>query len=297
MFLRITLLATAMSLAALSEPTPSFDIQGHRGCRGLMPENSIPAFKKALDLGVTTLELDVVISQDGQVVVSHEPYMNADFCIAPDGRPVEKRAQKSLNLYKMPYAEIARYDCGSNGNPGYPEQQKMKVSKPLLREAIREAEAYMKQKALNPVQYNIELKSEEKEYGLSQPPVPEFSDLVYRVIIEQLPADRVIIQSFDFNVLKHWKRQIDAGNYKKVRLAALVANLKSMDAHLSELGFKPDVYSPYFKLLSREKIQKLHSQNIRVIPWTVNQVNDMKELKGWGVDGLITDYPDRAKTL
>ena len=96
-----------MTTSALAQ---KFDIEGHRGCRGLMPENTIPAFKKALDLGVTTLELDVCISKDGQVVVSHEPYMNSLFCSKPDGSAVTKADEKSLNLYKMPYSEIKKYD-------------------------------------------------------------------------------------------------------------------------------------------------------------------------------------------
>src|ERR1041384_3765446 len=95
---------------------PQFDLQGHRGCRGLMPENTVPAFLKALDLGVTTLELDVVISKDRQVVVSHEPYFNAAYSIAPDGKPVDKKDQKNRILYQMSYAEIKQYDVGSNGN-------------------------------------------------------------------------------------------------------------------------------------------------------------------------------------
>jgi len=275
----------------------AFDLQGHRGCRGLMPENSIPAFQKALDLGVTTLELDVVVSQDRQVVVSHEPFMSAAYCLTPAGQPVDKKSDKSLNLFRSTYDEIKRYDCGSAGNASFPEQQKVSVAKPLLKDAIREAEAYRIRKNLPPVSYNIEIKSLPSEYGLSQPPVEEFSDLVHAVIREQLPAGRVILQSFDFNVLKHWKKQIDAGRYQKVRLAALVANLKSWETHVQELGFLPDVYSPAHQLLTREKVQQLQARGMQVIPWTINDADRMKTLKGWGVDGLITDYPDRAKGL
>jgi glycerophosphoryl diester phosphodiesterase len=292
--MRLILLATLM-LATLSTlaQKPAFDLEGHRGCRGLMPENTVPAFLKALDLGVTTLEMDVVISADKQVVVSHEPYFNADITLKPDGQRVDRKEQKQLNLYQMPYAEIKKYDVGSVGNPNYPEQEKVKTYKPLLSEVIREAEAYRKKKNLPAFHYNIEIKSVPSEYGTYQPEPAVFSDLVYKQILEQLPLELVIIQSFDFAVLKHWKAQIDAGKYRKVRLSALVENLRGPDKHLEELGFLPDIYSPYFRLLSSEKINKLHEKGIKVVPWTVNKPDDMKQLMEWGVDGLITDYPNR----
>ncbi len=306
--MRTFLLLIGMTITApdLLAP-PAFDLQGHRGCRGLMPENTIPAFLKALDLGVTTLELDVVISKDRQVVVSHEPYFNSAFSIGPDGKPVGKSEEKSLNLYQMDYADIKRYDVGSNGNPAYPEQQKLKTYKPLLSEVIEQAEAYRKAKNLPVFSYNIELKSEPSEYNKSQPEPAAFCDLVQSIIAKQLPPervnpdrvspDRVTIQSFDFAVLKQWKQRAGAGNYPIVRLAALVENLRSPEKNIEELGFKPDIYSPYYKLLSQDKIARLHEQRIRVIPWTVNQRDDMVRLKAWGVDGLITDYPDRAVGL
>ncbi|WP_229311032.1 glycerophosphodiester phosphodiesterase family protein [Larkinella soli] len=277
-----------------SEP---FDLQGHRGCRGLMPENSIPAFLKALDSGVTTLELDVVVSKDRQVVVSHDPYISAVFCLTPDGQPVDKKIQAQLNLYRMTYEQIRQYDCGSRNHAAYPEQQKLKTVKPLLREVITQMEAYRVEKNLPAFSYNIEIKSEPDQYGISQPEPAEFSELVYRVVSEQLPPERVIMQSFDFNVLKYWKERIDQGHYRKVRLSALVLDLKSVDSHLKRLGFTPDIYSPYHRLLGKGTIRHLHEKGMKVIPWTVNDPGRMKRLRDWGVDGLITDYPDRAKYL
>jgi len=295
-------------VAIVQSDSPMFDLQGHRGCRGLMPENTIPAFLKALDLGVTTLEMDVVISKDQQVVVSHEPYFNAAFSIAPDGTPVDKKEQKNLVLYQLNYADIKRYDVGSNGNPAYPEQQKIKIYKPLLSEVIEQAEAYRKAKNLPLFSYNIEIKSEPSEYNKSQPEPAAFCELVQAILKKQFAAervnpDRIVIQSFDFAILKQWKKEVDrtdAGlevKYPKVRLSALVENLRSPEKNLEELGFKPDVYSPHFRLLSKDKIIRLHEQGIKVIPWTVNQRDDMKRLKEWGVDGLISDYPDRASGL
>jgi glycerophosphoryl diester phosphodiesterase len=282
---------------AVSQTQPEFDLQGHRGCRGLMPENTVPAFLKALDLGVNTLEMDVVISKDNQVVVSHDPYFNSAFSITPDNKPVAKSDQKNLVLYKMDYAEIKRYDVGSLGNLAYPEQQKLKTYKPLLSEVIEQAEAYRKARNFPSFSYNIEIKSEPSEYTKSQPEPATFCDLVQTTIKTCLPNDqlnRVTIQSFDFTILKQWKQGASQGKYPNVRLSALVENLRSAEKNIEKLGFKPDIYSPYFRLLSKDKINRLHQQGIKVIPWTVNQRNDMTRLKKWGVDGLITDYPDRA---
>lgn len=296
--MRFVLILLCMTTTALAQPAAKpYDLQGHRGCRGLMPENTVPAFLKALEIGVNTLELDVVISADKQVVVSHEPYVNADITTDPTGKPVEKADQKNLNLYKMPYAEIKRYDTGSRGNPNFPEQQKLKTHKPLLSEVITQAEAYRKAHNLPAFSYNIELKSEASEYNISQPEPAPFSDLVYAVIAQNLTPDRVVIQSFDFAILKRWHTQIEAGTYKKVRLAALVENLRSPDKNLEDLGFTPDIYSPYYRLIGKDRIASLHQKGIKVIPWTVNNPDDMRQLLVDGVDGLITDYPDRAKKL
>lgn len=269
----------------------TFNWQGHRGCRGLMPENTLPAFLKALDYGVNTLELDVVISKDRQVVVSHDPFFHTDFSIDPTGKPLTKGTL--INLYQLNYDEIKRYDVGSNGNPNFPEQQKLKTYKPLLSEVIETAEAYRKAHSLPLFLYNIEIKSDDKEYDLSQPQPADFSDLVYATIARLLPPERVVIQSFDFNVLKHWHKQIQAGKYQKVMLAALVANLKGIEYNLQNLGFNPEIYSPYFQLINKKKVEKLHKIGMLVIPWTVNTTEQMARVKAMGVDGIITDYPNR----
>ena len=274
-------------LCALQTHAQTFDLQGHRGCRGLMPENSWPAFEKALELGVTTLEMDVVISKDRQVVVSHEPYFLNSYALDPNGQPIEKG--KNDNLYLLTYAQIKKYDIGSKGNADFLEQEKIKTYKPLLSEVLKKAEAYCRAHNRAPVAYNIEIKSEASEYDKSQPQPAAFSELVYKVIKENVPLERVTLQSFDFEVLKYWQKQMETGKYQKVKLAALVSNLKGIERNLEDLGFTPAIYSPYYKLLSKQKVAQLHQKGMRVIPWTVNDVSAMKEVKAMGVDGLITD--------
>jgi glycerophosphoryl diester phosphodiesterase len=264
------------------------DIQGHRGARGVYPENSIPAFLYAIGQGVTTLELDVVISRDGQVVVSHDPYMSHKICLGPDGSKL-KNDPEAWNIYQMSYDEIQRFDCGSMGNKAHPEQNKIPVNKPLLSQVITESERFMKGHTRYEFDYNIELKSTEKGEGIFHPSPEEFSRIVYELIDQYLPWERVIIQSFDFRVLQYWNK-----NYPEVRLAALVENLKGLETNLGALGFTPDIYSPEYNLITEDDIEGLHERGIKVIPWTVNEVDKMNELIEMGVDGIITDYPNRA---
>ena len=143
------------------------------------------------------------------------------------------------------------------------------------------------------VHYNIEIKSQPSEYDISQPQPAEFSELVYEVIQSKVPLERITLQSFDFDVLKYWQKQMQDGKYGKVKLAALVSNVKSIEANLEDLGFTPAIYSPYYKLMSADKVRLLHEKGMQVIPWTVNDIQAMKDVTALGVDGLITDYPDR----
>lgn len=274
-------------MTAISCQSPrELDLQGHRGARGLMPENTWPAFEKALQLGVNTLEMDVVISQDRQVVVSHEPWFNPAICLKPGGQGIDQG--EKISLYQLPYNEIAGYDCGSLGNPRFPEQKKIRVSKPLLQDIIDKAELFARKHQQKPAAFNIEIKSEPGLEETFQPEVEEFSDLVYEVI-SLIPRDRLTIQSFDFRVLQYFHQK-----YPDIRLAALVEDQISAAQALNKLGFEPQIYSPEHVLLSPDEIEFLHQKSIKIIPWTVNETADMQKLLDWGVDGLITDYPDRA---
>lgn len=282
-----------MAGSATAQYIPRFDLQGHRGSRGTMPENTIPAFLEALNSGVTTLELDVVITKDGKVLVSHDPFISPEICLTPEGETISAIDMPKYNIYKMTYAETQQFDCGLKPHPRFPEQKKLNVTKPLLRDVIAASEDHIKSYTFYEVDYNIEIKSVKGEEGKTQPSVEEFSDRVFEVINQYLPWERVVIQSFDFRVLKYWHKK-----YPQVRLAALVENKNSVETNLKQLGFKPAVYSPDFTLLkSPAVVAELKKKQIRVIPWTVNEPEDMKRLKAWGVDGIITDYPARAAEL
>lgn len=269
----------------------SFDLQGHRGARGLRPENTIPGFSLALKLGVTTLELDVVISADGQVVVSHDPVVSAGICSHPDGRPVEQQEESGLSLYAMSYEQIRGFDCGERGHPGFPDQVSVPAWKPLLSEVIDFAEARTADLGRPSVWYNIETKSTPSGDGINHPDPETFVRLVHSVIRSRAIADRVIIQSFDKRTL------IALHNLDPDVSTSLLVSRSSdpgIEANLEGLGFVPDIYSPDYRLVTSELVGDVHTAGMKLIPWTVNEKSEMLRLLDMDVDGLITDYPDRG---
>lgn len=275
-----------------SESIPEFDLQGHRGARGLLPENTLAGIERALELGVTTVEVDVVISQDGQVVVSHEPWFNSAICSKPDGTPVTEDEERRLNLYRMPYDEIARYDCGRRGHPGFPEQRPRAAGKPLLSEVFEQAEAYAARSSRPPVRYNVEIKSRPSYDGVYCPSPQEFAERVYGVVRAHGLLARTTIQSFDPRSIEA-VHQIDP----TVATALLVDNDDGFRANLDRLTYKPPIYSPHHRLVSAALIDSAHGVGMRIVPWTVNDIDRMGVLIELGVDGLITDYPDRGQRV
>ena len=268
------------------------DVQGHRGCRGLLPENTIPAFVEALKLGVTTLELDVVISQDEQVVVSHEPFLSHIICRTPDGRSIAEEEEKDFNLYEMSYREITRCDCGSNPHPQFPAQENFTAYKPLLRDVIDTVEQLIATKGLPSVVYNIETKSSPKGDGVFHPKPDKFTDLVLADIEEKGIEDRVVIQSFDVRTLQQIHKKKSS-----LTLALLVGNTDSLVKNLTKLGFTPQIYSPYFQLVDKDLIETVQQKDMKIIPWTVNEPEDIRRMIDLQVDGIISDYPDRVIDL
>ncbi|WP_299103040.1 glycerophosphodiester phosphodiesterase [uncultured Winogradskyella sp.] len=262
-----------------------FDVQGHRGCRGLMPENTLPAFNKAMDLGVNTLELDIVISKDNKVVVSHEPFMNPLICLDAIGNEIPDALEKYYNLFEMNYNEIKKFDCGTKFHPTYPNQEKLKVYKPLLSEVFE----LVKQKISN-VTYNIEIKSEEEYYNTFTPQPDRYVKLVLDVINKHHVESHVVLQSFDIRILREIRKQSP-----NIVIALLVEEDEEIWRKISMLDIVklPEIISPYYKLLDATKVRNLKAENFKVIPWTVNEEQDMKQLISWDVDGIISDYPDR----
>jgi len=271
-----------------SESKKKLDFQGHRGCRGLLPENTIPAFEKALDLGVTTLEMDVVITKDKKVILSHEPWFSHEIALDPNGAPISEEDEKNHRIYGMSYEETQAYDVGMKPHPRFPDQEKIKAEKPLLSDVIAFAEAHAKRSSRPLPYYNIETKSLPIGDDLFHPEPEEFVDLLMTVIGGADVSERTFIQSFDVRTL-----QVTKTKYSKMKLVLLVENTETPEQNLQSLGFTPDIYSPDYALVDDDLISFAKEKGMKIIPWTVNEHEEMNELIDMGVDGLITDYPDR----
>jgi glycerophosphoryl diester phosphodiesterase len=267
-----------------------FDKQGHRGCRGLMPENTVPAMLYALGFAhVTTLEMDVVITKDKKVVLSHEPWMGHEITTKPNGKFVTASEEKSLNIYKMTYDEVKQYDVGMKPHPRFPKQQKMPAVKPLLSDLLDSVQQYMMTARRPPPYLNIETKCLPIGDGIYHPKPDEFVELLMAVIKEKQIEDYVIIQSFDFRTLHYLHKK-----YPAIKTAMLVEenDKAGFEKQLKKNGFAATIYSPHYKQVTKALVEKCHTKKMKLIPWTVNTKEEITRLKALGVDGVISDYPD-----
>ncbi len=266
-----------------------FDKEGHRGCRGLMPENTIPAFKKAIELGITTLEMDAVITKDKKVILSHEPFFNHEITTKPDGSFINENDERSFNIYEMTYSQTTQFDVGSKPHPRFPLQQKIKAHKPKLLDVIDFSEAYTKELSIPSVQYNIETKCLPATDNLFHPQPEEFVELIIAIVLEKKIEKRVIIQSFDIRSLQYLHKK-----YPSIRTSYLFEppSDKSIEAQIIELGFVPTIYSPDHTIVTQVLFDQCKKMGMQLIPWTVNDAETIKNLREMGIDGIISDYPD-----
>ena len=259
-----------------------FDIQGHRGCRGLLPENTIGGFVKAISLGVNTLEFDLIISKDKQVVISHDTFFRYEITSMVNGEDVTESNQRKFNLYTMDYADIKEIDVGMKQHPRFNSQAKVSAIKPLLKELIETSE-----RISSKIQFNGEIKSTVNGDGINHPQIAEFCDLVVAQIKKAHIENRFTIQSFDTRALEYMHKI-----YPEIKLSYLVETKETLKKHVSALTFTPTIYSPDYKLLTKKDVSEAHAFGMRVIPWTVNTIEEIETLIQMGVDGIITDYPN-----
>ena len=264
----------------------SFDWQGHRGCRGLMPENTIPAFLRALSYpSVSTLELDVVISKDNVVIVSHEPWLSTEICQHQNG---EKLEEEKISLYGLTAAEIATYDCGILPHPRFPEQANRPGTKPTLLAVFAAVDEYCRDHDRPSPRYNIELKYAPELEPTYVPGREAFVALVLQDLKQWGRPDLVTLQCFDpptLNVIRNQNPDIT--------LAYLDEFPGDIQKKMTDLGFTPPIYSPYEIHVDKALMDEAERAGMGVIPWTVNETTRMEALMKLGVNGIITDYPDR----
>jgi len=286
----ITFFSFLLPSCAVDDPTYDYDLQGHRGARGLAPENTIPSFLNAVDHGADTMELDIVVTADGNLLVSHEPWFNHRISTKPDGTPVTEEEEMELNIYEMTIEEIKLFDVGKRGHPDFPEQQSMAVTKPLLREVVQTVDRYAESQSLEPVHYNIETKSKPEWYGVYTPEPGELSRLLYEELKDLQILDRATVQSFDPATLIALD-ELDSS----VNQAMLVFREdQTVERMVDILGYEPDIWSPEYQLVTPGLIADVHSRGMNIVPWTINERDQMIRLLEMGVDGIITDYPNRA---
>jgi glycerophosphoryl diester phosphodiesterase len=312
----LTVIAGVLILDSASAQQ-KMDVQGHRGGMALMPENTIAAMINGVKVGVKTLELDVVISADGKVVVSHDAYMSADFMRKPDGTDITKEEERSMSLYKMTYDSIRRFDAGTKPHPRFPSQVKMKTYRPLLSDLIDSVEVYVRANKLKPVYYNIETKISPAGDGIYNPSPDVFVKTMMEVINKKAISKRVTIQSFDIRTLqilhktepkltlsllafgkgdalaKLRTQGLSAEDEKKLKQSPLFNGAGGLDDDLKKLGFTPNIYSPYYTSVDAEMVSKVHALKMLILPWTVDEEKDMEALGKLGVDGIITNSPDK----
>lgn len=265
----------------------NIDIQGHRGCRGLYPENTIPGMIHALDLGVHTLEMDVVVSSDYQVIVSHDPFLSHHFCSDLKGERIDEKVEKNYNIFRLTAKELASYDTGLLFHEKYPAQKKMATHKPTLKNLVTVVEAYVADNNLLKPNYNIEIKRVKENDNIFHPEYKKFTDLTLKTIASLGIKDRTTVQCFDIEVLQYMEEK-----YSDWSQVYLIENLKSIEKNLERLGHIPEIYSPYYKLVNAKMVAYCRSNNMKLIPWTVNEKKDMIKMMELDVDGIITDYPN-----
>jgi glycerophosphoryl diester phosphodiesterase len=275
--------------STLTQTSKPSDIQGHRGCRGLFPENTLEGFIHAVEAGVTTIELDVVVSKDSQIIVSHEPWFNHKISKHPQGVEITEDNERSYNLFTMTGEEIHQFDVGTKLHPQFPEQQKIKTYKPTLPEVVTGLKNRLGTEKHAGIHYNIEIKFDPKLEGTFFPDPETFADLVLEETYNLGLNKQCNIQSFNPQILN-----IVRSKAPDIPVALLVDNHFGFQRNLDFLKFKPEIYSPHFRLVDQSLIDNCRKNNIKLIVWTVNEWDDLKNMVTRGLDGIITDYPDRA---
>ena len=303
----------ATSLLALTLPAGAFDLQGHRGTRGLAPENTLAAFSLALSIGVTTLETDLAVTRDGVLVISHDPYLNPDLVRDAEGRWLTTKGPviHALTLAELQHYDIGRINPDSRYAKQFPEQRAEDDQRfPTLAQVFELVKARSR-----PARLNIETKITPDNVGATVDSAT-FTRLTVDAIRGAQLVGEVTIQSFDWRTLVEAKKlapeietvclTIETENNDTVQRRSGRASpwhagldLNAYDGSLPRLvkAAGCSTWSPFWRNVTVAEITESHALRLRVLPWTVNDPSDMARLIDMNVDGLITDYPDRARKV
>lgn len=296
------------SLASLlmAGSTLAFDLQGHRGARGLLPENTLAGFERALEIGVTTLELDIAITADAVPVIAHDPALNPSTTRDAQGQWLKGKGPliKSLTQAQLQAYDVGRIDPSSEYGRGFPQQQARDGQRiPSLASLFK----LVRDLGADAVRFDIETKTfpNRPDDTLG---VAEFVNTLLAVIRESGMTRRVMIQSFDWRTLQLIQKlepaietvylTMEFDRSDNVRDSAWTAGISWRDhastAHMVKAS-GGTTWSPNYNHVDATKVKTAQQLGLKVIPWTVNEAADMDRLIGWGVDGIISDYPDRLR--
>jgi glycerophosphoryl diester phosphodiesterase len=298
----------------LPSATMAFDLQGHRGARGLVPENTLEAFTAALAIGVTTLELDLAMTKDGVLVVSHDSRLNPDHTRGPDGKflTAEGPAIRSLTLAELGQYDVGRLKPGTAYAATFPEQRGMDgIRIPTLSavfDLVRQAKA-------DHVRFNIETKLTPTS-GTDTPDPEAFAAALAKAVRDAGLAARVTLQSFDWRTLLAMRRiapeidrvclSIEGGSGDTLARGRPGPSPWTAGLDIDDFGGSAPrlvaaagctVWSPNYRNVTPEALAEAGALRLQVIPWTVNERPDMARLIQMGVSGIITDYPDRLRAV
>ncbi len=273
-------LVVIFTFFALVAQAKIIDVQGHRGARGNRPENTIPAFDFALEAGADTLEMDLGITRDDQIVLNHDRTINPKRCQWDDGRPLEK----PILIHRLTLAEIKKLDCGSLRNPDFPHQILIPHTPIPTLDEIFERYKDAKSKSGNLVKFNIETKISFWHPYDTVPP-RRFSDLVLAKVYQHEMLNRVVLESFDYRTLKAAKKITPC-----IKISALTQNPFENLAHTAH-DLKAEYVSPRWNLLSLQDVEEVHREGAKVLPWIPNTMAQWEHLVKMGVDAIISDYP------
>ena len=303
----------AAALLVMAGVAQAIDLQGHRGARGLLPENTLPAFAQALSIGVTTLELDTAVTRDGVVVVSHDATLNPDITRGSDGLWLTRHGPA---IHTLTWNELQQYDVGRI-RPQTAYAQRFPVQQPVdgtRMPRLTEVFALARRAGNSTVRFNIETKISPEQPQHTLPPA-EFARALIALIRAENLESRVTIQSFDWRTLL--VVQQEAPQIATVYLSAQQSwqdNIRARDKaspwtaeyHVSRYaGSVPQmikaaggaVWSPYFGEVTLETMREAQQAGLKVVVWTVNESRDIERMIDFGVDGIISDYPDRLRRI
>ena len=253
-----------------------YKIFGHRGCRGIYPENTIEGFKKAIEFGVDGIELDVVVNKNQELVISHESYIDTSYCLT------NKINNESLNIYKMNISEIQDIDCGSKFVKEFPNQLKVKEKKPTYKEFKKELIDYQGD-------ILFEIKCDNDLVNEYFPDYEKYAKIIFEETRFSRHFDNIYFMSFDYRILNELFKIMPNSKY------IYLSSNKEFEKQMKLLNFEPFGVGIDFKIISQKIIDLVHNKKQVIYGWTINDEENSKSLTSMGLDGVITDYPNIIK--